>query len=163
MDPISAIGLIASVAQTLSALGELIKYVNQVKRASEDKVRLALGAANLLVFLTGFYGDIAKFDLRLPQYSGLKQVAAKDGPLDQLLGAVRQLSTKLRRKSRWNIFRSMTWPLGKWEVDEVMSLIESLKSLINLSLTADNFRMAAEIETNVTELKLHAETQQQGK
>jgi len=138
MDPVSAIGLVASVIQTLSAVGELIKYVNEVKNASDDKARLAREAASLVVFLTGFRYDIEQLDLKDSRYSGLSQVAAEDGPLNQLLATVGRLLKKLKRTSRWKLLRATTWPLERREVDATIDLIERLKSLINLSITADS-------------------------
>jgi hypothetical protein len=138
MDPVSAIGLVASVSQTLSAVGELVKYVNEVKNGPQDKARLAREAANLAVFLTGFRYDIERLDLGSPQYAGLAQVAAGNGPLDQLLAVVRHLSKKLKRKSRWKMLKALAWPLEKQEVDNMIALIERLKSLIGLSIAADN-------------------------
>ncbi|KAK1763091.1 hypothetical protein QBC33DRAFT_550345 [Phialemonium atrogriseum] len=161
MDPISAFGLIASVAQTLSAVGELIKFINQVKKANMEKDRLAVEAADLVIFLTRFRSDIEQQNQKIHQYSGLDQVFGPGGPLDRLSDAVNRLVRKLRQTSRWKVFRSVTWPLEKQEVDEVVGLIESLKSLINLRLTADNFRLAANIDTGVTELKVRAEKEQQ--
>ncbi|GAB1312705.1 hypothetical protein MFIFM68171_02915 [Madurella fahalii] len=139
MDPVSAIGLVASVVQTISAVSELIQYANTLKHAPEEQAVLAREAASFASFLTAFRYDIQNFDLFRPEYAGLLSLASEGGPLIDVQLVTTRLLRKLRRKSRLaKIFRSLKWPLEKWEVEQMLSRIESLKSTISLALATDN-------------------------
>lgn len=51
MDPVSAIGLVASIVQLIATISKIIKYVDEVKEAPKERGSLALEAANLMPLL----------------------------------------------------------------------------------------------------------------
>ncbi|KAK0726047.1 hypothetical protein B0H67DRAFT_642383 [Lasiosphaeris hirsuta] len=122
MDPISAVGLVASIIQVLTTVGKLTKYVNDVKNGSEDRALLAREAASFMSFLTELRNDITQLDPSHPVLSGLGRITAKGGPLDEVSSAVDRLLRKL----------------NKQEVDETFALIERFKASIGLLLAGNN-------------------------
>ena len=51
MDPVSAIGLVASIVQLIATTSKVIKYVDEVKDAPKERASLASEAANLVPLL----------------------------------------------------------------------------------------------------------------
>jgi hypothetical protein len=139
MDPVTAIGLVASVGQLIAATANLIRYMNDVKEAPRDQARLALECANLVAFLTEFRYAIDDLDFKDPHLTGIQLLAGKNGALEQLTEAVNALYDRLRPGRRaGRIVKAVIWPLQKQDVDGILSRIERLKSLITLHRQGDH-------------------------
>jgi hypothetical protein len=52
MDPITAVGLAASIVQLINATTKALKYLNDVKDAQKDRATLAREASSLLALIT---------------------------------------------------------------------------------------------------------------
>lgn len=183
MDPFSAVGLAASIIQTLDAIGKLVKYANAVKRAPAERARLAREATSLMALLTELRYDVEKNDFTDAQMTKLCQNA--DGPLNEVYQTVQKLSKKLKQKKRCaKLWGALTWPIDKQEVDDTLVLVERLKSSITLSLVRDTAYvrcqpgfgfirrlitglftrlLAVNIDSGVTELKQNAANERTGK
>ncbi len=59
-DPITAIGLAASIVQLIDATTKAYKYLNEVKHATKDRAELAMEAANLVPLLTSLRNRVEK-------------------------------------------------------------------------------------------------------
>jgi len=138
MDPVSAIGLVASVAQSLSTVVAIARYVNQVKKGSEDRARLAREVASMAALMTNLRYDLDELDQSAPQLSALRSLIAPGGLLSEFDVAANHVKQKLKRTGRLSrFFRSLSWPLDKQEVADMISLIERLRSAITFSLQKD--------------------------
>ena len=51
-DPLTAIGVVASIVQLIDATTKTYKYLNEVKHATKERADLAMEAANLVPLLT---------------------------------------------------------------------------------------------------------------
>ncbi|KAL2042742.1 hypothetical protein N7G274_004501 [Stereocaulon virgatum] len=51
MDPVTAVGLVASIIQLVDATGKVIKYVSGARDAPGERETLSLEAANLMPLL----------------------------------------------------------------------------------------------------------------
>ncbi|KAK0726049.1 hypothetical protein B0H67DRAFT_660136 [Lasiosphaeris hirsuta] len=122
MDPVSAIGLVANVTQSLSTVVVLVKYVNEVRSGSEDRAWLAREVASMVAIMTELRYDMDEFDLSLPRFSALRSLAAPGGLLGEFELATKQLTRKLKRTGHLSkVFRSLSWPLDRQEVGEIIS------------------------------------------
>ncbi|KAM7196355.1 hypothetical protein V8F33_006264 [Rhypophila sp. PSN 637] len=164
MDPVTAVGLAASVVQILGAVGQLIKYVSDVRNASPDQARLAREIASFAVFLTNFSCDIQVYDLSKPEFAGFRYIASRDGPLNELMGVVNHLRSRLRIWGHLKrIMKSLAWPLDRQEVDNFLGLIHRLTTYIGTALAQDTVRLAVRIDSGVRNLQEHAAVQRKAK
>ena len=134
MEPISAIGLIASIAQLLDGTIKFVEYVNNVKKAPESRMLLALEATTLLGLLTGLKYRVERAETRgEPWYIGAQTLGGKYGPLEQLAEQMNVLTAKIQPKRGG----SLIWPFTETSVKAILRRIESLKSHIALTLQDD--------------------------
>lgn len=59
-DPLTAIGLAASIVQLIDATTKAYKYLNEVKHATKERAELAMEAANLVPLLTSLRNRVEK-------------------------------------------------------------------------------------------------------
>lgn len=138
MDPITGIGLVASVVQLISTTADLVRYINKVKDGSTDRRRLALECAGLIGFLTEFRYEIEDLDLQDPRLKGMQALAQEGSPLEQLAQALQTIAEKLKPAGRIRrCLKAFIWPLQKEDIDDVLSKMERLKSLIALYRQGD--------------------------
>jgi hypothetical protein len=135
MDPVTAVGLAASIVQILNATTKTIKYLNDVKDAPKERSRLALEATRLLVLLTDLRYRVDEVRATDPL---LTAVGSLGEPLEQFKEAIETLKRKLKPKTGVRkLGTALLWSLDKKEIDDVLSQIERLKSLIGLALQRD--------------------------
>lgn len=135
MDPITAIGLLASIGQLIDLTAGFVEYVNKVADAPRDRVTLAMEATSLLGLLSTlkFRADRAAKD-HDPWFAGLRSLAGEYGPIEQLKLAMVDLAGKFQPKRGG----ALRWPFTEKGINEIMSKIERLKSLIALALQGDH-------------------------
>ncbi|KFY48733.1 hypothetical protein V495_01084 [Pseudogymnoascus sp. VKM F-4514 (FW-929)] len=157
MDPLS---LTASIIAILELSGKVIQYLGDVKNAPKARASLAIEASNLYFLLVTL-----RYRLEEGQqsdeawYAAVRSLGAQDGPLDQYKDKLEQLQHKLGGGS-WikDVGHSLLWKFSKEEVRGLLSSMESLKSLIQISLEMDHFKLSQAIKSSVdfygTELSL---------
>ncbi|KAI8624519.1 hypothetical protein F5Y19DRAFT_312512 [Xylariaceae sp. FL1651] len=154
MDPLTAVGLVANVAQLISLVATLVQYLNDVKDGPRDRARLAGEAASLLTLLTEFRYGIEGEGPKDPRLSVVRMLAMPGGALDEFHVTVKELLRKLRPcLGSKRIWRVAMWPLSKRDIEGLLSRIERLKSLINLYKQEDHFRLSLKIDDSLTEFK----------
>ena len=62
MEPVTAIGLVASVVQLINATTKAIKYLNDVKDAPRDLAKLAREVVSLLALLADLRRRVGEVD-----------------------------------------------------------------------------------------------------
>lgn len=99
MDPITAVGLLASIGQLIDLTAKFVEYVNGVRKAPRDRAILAMEASTLLGLLTNlrFRAETAAKE-QDPWFVGLQSLAGQFGPLDQLKVAMTDLTIKFELK-----------------------------------------------------------------
>lgn len=141
MDPVTAVGLVATVTQLIAVTTKVIKYLSDVKDAPKDRGKLALEISSLLTLLTNlrFEAEEAEESKEAdPWFNNICSLAYKTGPLDQCKTALEKLSRKLKSEPGLKKFgRALVWTLDKKEVYDLLVQIERLKSLINIALARD--------------------------
>lgn len=132
-----ALGVAASLGQLIELTLKTIKYLNGVKDASKDRIRLLREVPSLLSLLVGLKTNI---DEEQPDMwsDGIQLLAVKDGPMDQLREALNQLTERLKAKKGFQgMARSMIWTLEKDYCADLLLKIERAKSTIGLALHGD--------------------------
>ena len=136
MDPLS---VTASVIAVLQLTNGFIEYLNEVKGASDDQARCTTEAKNTYRLLVRLLSRLEE-DPNDAWYEEVRALTATDGPLDQYRSAVEQFQSKLPTSPTGGAkkFRNaLTWKFKKDKVEEILSRIERLKSLINIALEMD--------------------------
>ena len=76
-----------------------------------------------------------------PWMEGIKSLAAKNGPIDQLREALEQLAKRLKKRAAAS---ALTWTLDKKSCDEILKKIERFKTRIILAQQGQVVYAAAE-------------------
>lgn len=137
MDPVSAVGLAASIVQIINATAQTIQFLNDVKDAPKDRIKLLQEAAGLLGLLTSLRCRIEEANQKDPWYV---RVRALEGPcLDQYRIAMEDLAQRLRPETGVkSLGKRLIWSFDKKQIRETLETIERLKSLISLAIQEDN-------------------------
>jgi hypothetical protein len=139
MDPVSAIGLTASIVQLIDTTTKVVKYIQDVKKATEDRGKLAQEIASLLGLFYGLKYKVESADIASPWFKGILSLGAHDGPLDRFKQAMEDLARKLEPNSGLKALgKRLIWPLEKKDCNEILSKIERVKTLVGLALQEDN-------------------------
>jgi membrane-bound lytic murein transglycosylase B len=138
MDPVTAVGLAASVVQLIDTTLKVIQYANDVKNASKDQAKLAIEATSLLSLLMSMRYDLEQTPLDEKWFEGIRSLAVKDGPLDQFKVALEDLAQKIETRSGVaKLGAKLLWPMEKKEVGSILQKIERMKALITLAYSKD--------------------------
>jgi hypothetical protein len=139
MDPVTVLGLVASIVQLIDTTTKAIKYINDVKDAPRDRARLAREAANLLAFLTDLRYRLEETKSTDPWFTGIRSLGVKGGPLEQLNEAIDDLARKFKpEKSLKKLTKAVFWSLDKNEINNILTKIERLKTFVALTLNNDH-------------------------
>lgn len=109
MDPITAVGLVASIVQLISVTTKVIKYLSDINDALKDRKKLILEVNSLLTLLTNLRFEAEEVDeagKSDPWFNNLCSLGVNAGPLDQFKTAMEQLLQKLKPESGLKKFRS---------------------------------------------------------
>ncbi|MCJ1469647.1 hypothetical protein MMC07_008283 [Pseudocyphellaria aurata] len=143
MDPLSVTASIIAIIQLSS---EVLGYLNDVKNASKDRIRCAVEASNT-------YGLLVSLRFRLeessnePWYNAVRALGVENGPLDQFKQALEQLRTRMTGGSTLKkVGDALTWKFSKEEVTCILGRIERLKTLVQVALEMDHFKLSRAIK-----------------
>jgi hypothetical protein len=139
MDPITAVGLAASIAQLIDATVKAMKYLNDVKDAPKDRAKIAREATSLLVLLTELRYMVEEAKSTDPWFVGIRSLGVRMGPLEQFKEEMEDLAKHL--KPQGGIKKSgktLLWTLDKKDINSILSKIERLKTCASLALQKDH-------------------------
>ena len=135
MDPITAVGLLASIGQLIDLTSKFVEYINKVASAPKDRVLLAMEASSLLALLTSLkYRAEESPKEQDPWFVGLRSLACEYGPIQQFKLAMIELAGKFEPKKGG----SLRWPFTEKSIKDILSRIERLKSLVTMALQGDH-------------------------
>ncbi|KAI1738955.1 hypothetical protein F4680DRAFT_466763 [Xylaria scruposa] len=144
MDPFNAIGTIIAVLQLTATV---VKYLNDVKNASKDQKRCAIEASNLLALLTKLKCCLEESASTDPLHARARQLATKNGILDQYKAALELLITKVKPEGgAGKVTAAILWSFNKKETEEILGTIERLKSLLLIDFQIDHFKLSQAIK-----------------
>ena len=154
MDPVTIVGLLASVVQLIDATTKAYQYLNDVKDAPRERSTLGREALSLLVLLQDLRDRVENTkDDQDPWFAGVQSLGAPGGPLDQFKACMDPLATKLAPSSKGLAkLRALIWRLDKNAVADIFSKIERVKSIVSLALQKDLFNLSIAIKKDTAEL-----------
>jgi hypothetical protein len=139
MDPVTAVGLLASIIQVIDATTTVIKYLNDFRKAPNDRVRLSQEATNLLSLLITLRSMVEEAKTTDPWFAHIRSLGVMNGPLDQVKDAMEELAGKLQTEPGLKrLCQDLMWTVDKKQCNEVLTKIERLKTLILLARQEDS-------------------------
>lgn len=139
MDPVSAIGLAASLLQVIGTLTKTVGYLNDVKNAPRERTQLAQEILTLLSLLMGLKDKVENADPTSSWFSQVRSLGQAGGTLEQYHTTLNALAKLLEPGGALkNVGRKLIWPLDKKRISEALAVIGRLKSLIIIALQEDN-------------------------
>ncbi|KAI9768507.1 MAG: hypothetical protein M1839_004029 [Geoglossum umbratile] len=151
MDPLS---VTASIITILQLTSKVIECLNDVKDAPKDRAQCAIEASNLYNLLTMLRYRLEEGTSNEPWNVAVRALSVKNGPLDQYKLTLEQLQTKITRQGGMNkMGQFLLWKFIKEEVMEVLARIERLKTLVQISLEMDHFKLSQAIGKDVNAIQ----------
>ena len=133
MDPVS---LSASITALLQLTGTVVKYLNDVKSASDDMRKLLVEISSVRGLLFGLE-DLATLDETWVHT--IKALDGPNGPLVQFRNTLESLATRLKPMVGFaRIGKSLAWPFQKGEIKDMLRILERQKALFALALQMDH-------------------------
>jgi hypothetical protein len=125
-------GDLSSIWTLVQLAGAIIEYIRDAIGAPRERENLAKEIQATATLLNGLNATII-----LPQWRAILE--APHGPLEQFRGILRHVESKLRPSSKWNSrVKNLIWHFTKSEVQNLLSVIERIKSLLALALQNNN-------------------------
>ncbi len=129
----------ASIIAILQLSSTVIGYLNDVKDAPKDRARCATEASNLFNLLNNLRYRLEEVDTNQAWYTAIRALAIEDGPFDQYKLALEQLQPKVSSSSGISkIGNTLLWKFSKQEVNDILSRMERLKTLVQIALEMDH-------------------------
>ncbi|KAL9037535.1 MAG: hypothetical protein Q9180_003663 [Flavoplaca navasiana] len=133
------VSLVAAVVQLVDVTKKTITYIESVKDASQDRLKVGREASGLLPLLYDLESKVSANENE--EWSRcVRSLAMEHGPIDQLREALEQLAEKLKpRTGLKGTLQAFAWTLDKAYTQEVLGKIERVKTRVILALQGDTF------------------------
>ncbi|KAL8734090.1 MAG: hypothetical protein Q9181_003319 [Wetmoreana brouardii] len=156
MEPVTVLGLAASVSQLICVAARSIQYLNDLKVASEDQAKLLQEASNVLPLLIALRNRLEESSSDETWFNGIRSLGVEDGPLDQLYEALEQLATRVQPTSSVKrLGRAVKSPFEKAKCMDILKRIDRTKSMINLALQNDIFKLVQAVKADTARIAGH--------
>ncbi|KAL8888658.1 MAG: hypothetical protein Q9192_006142, partial [Flavoplaca navasiana] len=131
------VALVAAVVQLVDVTKKTISYIESVKDASQDRLKVGREASGLLPLLYDLKSEVSVNENE--EWSRcVRSLAMEHGPIDQLREALEQLAEKLKpRTGLKGTLRAFVWTLDKAYTQEILGKIERVKTRVILALQGD--------------------------
>ncbi|RMZ68355.1 ankyrin [Pyrenophora seminiperda CCB06] len=156
--------LTASIIAVLQLSGKVLEYLNDVKDASKDRTQCALELLNLCSLLHRLRHHV-ETGARSQQAwcTAVGALAVREGPLDQFKQALEELQTKITDGGRLRrVGEALVWKFKKEEIAGILDRIERLKSLVEIALQMDHFKLSQAIQDDTHFVRTHVPVIQSG-
>jgi hypothetical protein len=128
----------ATIIAILQLTTSLTGYFIAMMKTTTEQARLAVEASNLYSLLTSLRFRIEAARPDDPWFRQVKMLGTQNGPLEQLKDIletmVKQISSSRKRDQ---IKSAVLWKFTKTDMENALTRIERLKSLITCALTSD--------------------------
>ncbi|RYP07260.1 hypothetical protein DL765_009212 [Monosporascus sp. GIB2] len=160
MDPLS---VVAGIIPVLKLSVEALAYLNDVKDASKDRTQCAIEISNIYGLLLNLRVRIEDGDFKKPWYTAILALAVENGPLDQFKQALEMLQSKMADGGRLKkAGEALMWKFKKEEVASILDRMERLKSLVEIALQMDHFKLSQAIRDDANFVRTHVPAIQSG-
>jgi hypothetical protein len=137
MDPLS---ITLSIVALLKLTEQIVSYAKLMKDAPKERTRILREASSLRGLLATLKDIIAEAE-QDPQDQWLRAIAdlaTPGGPLRQCELALEALLKLTPSHGIRGAFQRVTWKFSKDEVDELLSQVERVKTLVGIALEMDH-------------------------
>lgn len=139
MDPITGVGLAASLVQLIGVATKFIGYLNDVVDMRKEHEKLALEVSSLLPLLISLRLKVEASTPMQPWFRSVATLGVKGGLVDQLSEALTALADHLQRGSGIaKVQNALTGPIKKKRVEKLLFIIERMKASIVLAQQNDH-------------------------
>ncbi|KAF2008360.1 hypothetical protein BU24DRAFT_360556 [Aaosphaeria arxii CBS 175.79] len=146
MDPLS---VTASIIAILQLSTKVLAYLNDVKDASKDRTQCAVEISNLYNLLFNLRARLETGDPEKSWFTALRGLAVENGPFDQFKEALETLQTKMTDSGRLGrAGEVLVWKFKKEEIASILGRMERLKSLVEIALQMDHFKISEAIKSD---------------
>ncbi|KAI4940642.1 hypothetical protein J4E91_011293 [Alternaria rosae] len=153
MDPLSAI---ASVIAILQLSAKVLSYLNDVKDTSKGRAQCAIEASNLHNLLKNLRFRLEEGHGHQSWFSAVQALAVENGPLDQFKQALETLQAKMTDGGHLKkVKEALVWNFKKEEVDAILARMERLKTLVEIALQMDHFKLSQAIKDDTGSICTH--------
>ncbi|KAL8980010.1 MAG: hypothetical protein Q9205_004795 [Flavoplaca limonia] len=137
------VSLVAAVVQLVDVTKKTINYIESVKDASQDRLKVGREASGLLPLLYDLESKVSvNENEEWPRC--VRSLAIEHGPIDQLREALERLAEKLKpRTGLKGTLRAFVWTLDKAYTQEILGKIERVKTRVILALQGDTLLLQA--------------------
>ncbi|KAL8854084.1 MAG: hypothetical protein Q9221_001207, partial [Calogaya cf. arnoldii] len=143
------VGLVAAVVQLVDVTKKTITFIESVKDASQDRLKVGREASGLLPLLYDLKSEVSVN--KNEEWSRcVRSLAMEHGPIDQLREALEQLAEQLKpRTGLKGTLRAFVWTLDKTYTQEILGKIERVKTRVSLALQGDTFKLLQAINADI--------------
>ena len=135
MDPLS---ITASIIAILELTTAVTGYINDVRHATREQVKVAVEASNLYGLLTSLRFRVEDARSDDAWFNQVKLLGRENGPLDQFKDVLQKMVEQIPSlRKRDQVRSALIWKFTKSEVENALKRMERLKSLIQCALTGD--------------------------
>ncbi|KAJ7241276.1 ankyrin repeat-containing domain protein [Mycena rebaudengoi] len=143
MDPVTAVGLVASILQLVAAAKSVLDLGRDALKATKDQRDLLLEVANLAPLL-----EDLKHRVQQPNNQSVNGIQKLETPLGQLKETMEHINRKLGSANKVGS-KALMWAVwSKKEVDADLTKIERFKAVLNAWLLLDNWDVGQQQEKN---------------
>ena len=139
MDPVTAIGLAASLINIMNAAMRAIGVMNDIKGANKEQSMLVQEVTSLLPFLSSLKTRVDTANEKDSWFARARVLGMPNGAIALLDAAIKDLWQCLDRSyGRNKVAKALGWVLKKEESNAILVRIERAKSLITAELQGDD-------------------------
>ncbi|KAJ7270980.1 ankyrin repeat-containing domain protein [Mycena rebaudengoi] len=148
MDPVTAVGLVASILQLVATVKSVIDLGRDAANATQDQRVLLLEVENLAPLL-----EDLKSRLHQPNNQSVNGIQKLEKPLSQLKETMEHIDRKLGSANKIGS-RPLIWAFwNKTEADADLAKIERFKAVLNAWLLLDNWDTGQQQEKNYNQIR----------
>ncbi|KAJ7270957.1 hypothetical protein C8J57DRAFT_295004 [Mycena rebaudengoi] len=148
MDPVTAIGLVASILQLVATFKSVTDLGRDVVNAPKEQRDLLLEVENLALLLEDF-----KHRVQQPNNQAVNGLQKLEKPLGQLRETMEHINGKLGSANKVGS-KALVWTFwSKKEVDENLAKIERFKAVLNAWLLLDNWDVGQQQEKSYNQIR----------
>ena len=158
MDPVSAIGLLASVESLAEGAFKVVAFVNTIKEGGKQRLRLftELNALWMLLILLETHFKSEEEEISEPWLRTIAMLDEEDGVFDQIQAALDNLTSRLQPKTgHRKVLQTLRWPFDKPEVEALVVHLERLKNSLNLAMNSTNAAVIRDIQNDTKAMRLN--------
>lgn len=157
MDPVSAVGILASVEALADGAFKLVSFVNTIKDGGKQRLRLftELNALWMVLKLLGGHLEPEDEELGEPWLNTIAVLDEDNGVFDQISAALEDLDNRLRPKTgHRKILQTLRWPFDKSDVEALVAHLERLKSAVDLAMNSTSAAAIRALQSDTKVIKL---------